>query len=195
MNTPSHLIITAALRKGFNAQTVPAAAVLWGSVAPDLPLTLMSLGGALYFRFIVGMSFDDTLNLIFYELFFHDPRWIIAHHTLQAPLVLGAALVLLWRYRFDDTKTLRRWLFWFVAACSVHSIIDILTHHDDGPLLLFPFNWQRRFESPVSYWDPAHYGGIFFVFESLLNVVLLGYLWLPRVRRCVRRWWLARRAP
>jgi membrane-bound metal-dependent hydrolase YbcI (DUF457 family) len=191
VNTPSHLIITAALRKRFTAKApLPAAAVLWGSVAPDLPLTIMSIVGALYFRFVIGMTFDDALNLIFYDLFFNDPLWMAAHNVLQAPLILGASLALLWRYRFDEATPMRRWLFWFVAACSLHSLIDIVTHNDDGPLLLFPVNWQARFESPVSYWDTEHYGGIFFVFESVLNLVLLGYLLLPRARR----WWLARQS-
>jgi hypothetical protein len=159
-------------------------------VAPDLPLTIMAIVAALYFHFIVGMTVNDALNLIFYQLFFHNPLWIAAHNFLQAPLILGVSLTLLWRYRFAETKTRKRWLFWFVAACSLHSMIDIVTHNDDGPLLLFPLNWRRRFESPVSYWDPAHYGGIFFVFESVLNIVLLGYLLFPRARR----WWLARQA-
>ena len=191
MNTPSHLIITAALRKRFTTNApVPAAAVLWGAVAPDLPLTLMALGGALYFRFVLGMSFDDALNLIFYDLFFNDPLWTAAHNVLQAPLILGTSLALLWRYRFAEATPLRRWLFWFVAACSLHSLIDIVTHNDDGPLLLFPVNWQLRFASPVSYWDTEHYGGIFFVFESVLNLVLLGYLLVPRARQ----WWLAKQS-
>jgi len=184
------MIITAAVRKRFVARAIPAAAVLWGSVAPDLPLTVMSILGASYFHFIVGMPVNDALNLIFYDLFFHDPLWIAAHNTLQAPLILGMSLLLLWRYQCDETTPLRRWLFWFVAACTLHSVIDIFTHNDDGPLLLFPVNWQHRFESPVSYWDTEHYGGIFTIFESILNLALLSYLLLPRARR----WWLARQA-
>ena len=185
------MIITAALRKRFTATApVPAAAVLWGSIAPDVPLTIMSIVGALYFHFIAGMTFDDALNLIFYDLFFNDPLWMAAHNFLQAPLILTASLALLWRYRFAEATPLRQWLFWFVTACSLHSLIDIVTHNDDGPLLLFPINWQLRFASPVSYWDTEHYGGIFFVFESVLNLLLLGYLLAPRARR----WWLARQS-
>lgn len=63
----------------------------------------------------------------------------------------------------------------------VHSVIDILTHFDDGPLLFFPFDWHMRFYSPVSYWDKAHYASQFFYFEIGLNIVLLGYLVLPEI--------------
>ncbi|MEZ4675136.1 MAG: hypothetical protein R2932_12925 [Caldilineaceae bacterium] len=32
-----------------------------------------------------------------------------------------------------------------------HTAIDIPLHYDDGPLLLFPFDWKTRFHSPVSH--------------------------------------------
>ena len=87
----------------------------------------------------------------------------------------------------SKTQRFRHWLFWFFAACFVHSVIDILTHAMDGPLILFPFNWSLRFQSPVSYWDPAHYGTQFTIFELTLDVALLVYLLLPPARRLLSR--------
>lgn len=192
VNTPSHLIITAALRRRARASKpqlhVPLSAVLWGSVAPDLPLTIMSIFGGLYYRFIVGRPLRESMEYIFNDLYFNNPWWIAAHNTLQAPFILATVLIILWSYRNQASHKLRHWFFWFMASCSLHSFIDILTHNDDGPLLLFPFNWRVRFESPVSYWDRDHYAGIFGIFENTLCVLLLVYLVWPHYQR-----WLARR--
>ncbi|MEI2691742.1 MAG: hypothetical protein V9H69_19395 [Anaerolineae bacterium] len=56
-------------------------------------------------------------------------------------------------------------LRWLAAGLALHSALDVLTHHDDGPLLLFPFDWRRRWCSPVSYWDQAHHAAPFTVFR------------------------------
>jgi hypothetical protein len=68
----------------------------------------------------------------------------------------------------------------------IHSVIDVITHYDDGPVLFFPFDWHTRFHSPVSYWDRAHYAGQFIWVELGINVVLLGYLWLSRLPKSPR---------
>ncbi|MEM6431679.1 MAG: hypothetical protein AAF708_20745, partial [Deinococcota bacterium] len=151
-------------------------------------LTVMSILGGLYYRFIVGKPLGEAMQYIFDDLYFNNPWWMAAHNTLQAPFILAGALILLWPYRNQASYKFRHWLFWFMASCSLHSFIDILTHNDDGPLLLFPFNWRVRFESPVSYWDVDHYGGVFTIFEGILNVLLLVYLAWPHYKR-----WLARR--
>jgi hypothetical protein len=65
-------------------------------------------------------------------------------------------------------------------GAGIHTVIDIATHVDDGPLLFFPFNWSYRLQSPISYWDPEHYGLIFAPLEHLLDVALIFIL--------VRRW-------
>ena len=64
-----------------------------------------------------------------------------------------------------------RWgpaLFWFAAACMLHTLIDIPLHYDDGPLVFYPLNWQARFYSPVSYWDPRRYGIPVAIMEHLM---------------------------
>jgi hypothetical protein len=82
-------------------------------------------------------------------------------------------------------------LLWFAVGAGLHTVVDILTHHDDGPLLLFPFEWSYRFASPVSYWDPNHYGDIFAPLEMIFSGALLLYLlvtwWQWRSKRVARR--------
>ncbi|MBN1665908.1 MAG: metal-dependent hydrolase [Anaerolineales bacterium] len=181
MNTPSHLIITAALEKKFGGKANMAqAAFLLGAVMPDIPLGILSLVATFYYRLIVGYQSPDLMEAVLHPLYFNNPFWISAHSVLHSPLALGFYLAILWRWR-DQSGTVRYWLFWFVAGCILHTGIDILTHYDDGPLLLWPLNWQLRFHSPISYWDSSHYGRQFAVFELVLDAALLGYLFVPRI--------------
>jgi hypothetical protein len=71
-------------------------------------------------------------------------------------------------------------LFWFAAGCGLHTAVDILTHADDGPVLLFPLDWHKRFHSPISYWDAGHGGHVFRILEHLLDLFLVVYLLFQR---------------
>ena len=182
MNTPSHLVIAAAIRVRARSLSIPAWPFLLGSVMPDIPLTLLSIGGYLFYRGHLGWSPEATYSKMFGELYFTDPWWIVSHHTLHAPLILIAVMGLTWRFR-RAAKRAGSSLFWFASSCLIHAVVDILTHNDDGPLLFFPFNWSYRFHSAVSYWDPRHYGGIFAPIELALDLVLIVYVIMEMRRR------------
>lgn len=188
MNTPSHFLMTAALEKALPRIPIVKSAFLLGSVAPDIPLWLLSIGGMIYYHRILGWNESDTFRLMFDELYFRHPLWIISHNFLHAPLILLTGLAWVWQSR-RNIGSPSRWCFWFLLACLLHSGVDILTHRDDGPLLFFPFSWTTRFASPVSYWDNRYYGREFQIFEMTINLIFLIYLirlpllrWLRSVR-------------
>ncbi|MBW4647862.1 MAG: metal-dependent hydrolase [Kastovskya adunca ATA6-11-RM4] len=186
MNTPSHFLMTAALDKAFPRIPIVKSAFLFGSVAPDLPLWLLSIGSLIYYHYILGWSVADTTDLMFTQLYFHNPFWIAAHNFLHSPVLLLLAIGFLWRSRCNINSP-ERWLFWFCVACLLHTSVDILTHVDDGPLLFFPFEWTIRFRSWFSYWDEQYYGREVGLFELVMDGVLLIYLSHP-LRRRIRRW-------
>ncbi len=186
LNTPSHLIMTAALRKRIRSQPIPRGAFLLGSVMPDIPFWLLSIGGGIFYRYWLGWSREAAARHMFDTLYFFDPGWIALYNILHAPLLLGAALFALWRFR-QRLDSPWRWLYWFLSACLFHSVVDIFTHVNDGPLLFFPLEWTIRFHSPVSYWDPAHFGRQFAMFELALDLALLLYLVFPLIRQRIRR--------
>ncbi len=185
MNTPSHLLMTAAMRKAAPGWRPPASAVLIGAVAPDLGLTVVSLGAFLYFRFAMGMDVPDVFEHMYGTLYFNDPGWMAAHNLLHAPfmIIFGLVACRLW-YGGEGFKS--GWWTWFFLACALHCVVDVFTHFDDGPLLLFPFEWSVRFPSPVSYWDAAHYGAQFFVFEAVFDCLMIVYMFGPWVRNRLR---------
>lgn len=188
MNTlPTHLVINAALGKKFGAKfNLAKSAFLWGSVVPDFPLALLALGFLFYNRYFAVQPVSGMMNSAFDDLYFHNPWWIAGHNFLHSPTALVFYAMLLWR-NLDRPNTRGHWWLWFVFGAMVHSVIDILTHHNDGPLLFWPFNWQTRFLSPISYWDKAHYASQFVYFEVGLNVVLLGYLVLPGILKRIKK--------
>jgi membrane-bound metal-dependent hydrolase YbcI (DUF457 family) len=189
VNTPSHLIINAAIRKRAQGagHAIPRGPFLLGAVLPDIPLTLLWIGAYIWYRHIQGNPAVSLMDESFDRLYFTHPLWITSYNTLHAPVLLLTALALLWRSRGREGSR-RQWWFWFFAGCLVHSALDIPVHVTDGPLLFFPLEWSIRFHSPVSYWDPRHYGRQFALFELLLNLALLAYLFGPATVR-----WLAKR--
>jgi hypothetical protein len=62
----------------------------------------------------------------------------------------------------------------FCLSLILHSLFDLPVHHDDAHRHFFPFS-DYRFISPISYWDPKHYGNIVTLIEIIL--VLLGTIW------------------
>lgn len=164
MTTPSHLVMTAALRRSLGPACGAGRAFLVGSVAPDVPLYLLSLGALVYYRGLLGWPRSQVWTHVYDHLFFEHPVWVSAHNLLHAPLVLGAGLVAC-ALLGPRTRAVR----WFLLGCALHAAVDVLTHHDDEPLVLFPFDWTTRWRSPVSYWDERHYGAPFAVGELGLD--------------------------
>ncbi len=174
MQTYSHLILTAVLRRKLRQAGIEAnRSILAGSVLPDVPLIILSAGYVIHRRWIEPSLPDKTrCSPTYNELYFHNRWWITAHHLFHAPLLLLIyAIVGDWGrkqgYDWGDK------LFWLAVGAALHTLLDIPTHHDDGPLLFYPIDWQTRFESPVSYWDSSHGGRAFAAFEHALDLLLL----------------------
>ena len=184
MNTPSHFLMTAGLDKAFRRVPIVKSAFLLGSVAPDIALWILSIGGIIYYHLILGWSMGETFRLMFDELYFHHPLWLGLCNLLHSPILLLSGLAIVFPRR-NNIGSWERWFFWFLLACLFHTTVDIFTHADDGPLLFFPFEWSIRFNSPISYWDPRYYGREFALFELTLDLFLFIYLLSWRVRRFI----------
>jgi len=71
----------------------------------------------------------------------------------------------------------------FAAGGLLHQAFDFPLHADDPHRHLWPLS-DWRFESPVSYWDPARYGAWVQPLELALGLLLVAVLW----RRWPGRW-------
>lgn len=187
MQTYSHFILTAVTNRLMKAnppdpQKFPplnSKALLIGSFAPDAPLTLIAISTIAIDgiqRFLETAEPSNYTQQLFRDWFFNTIWVKSAHNLFHGPLpVLFYILIGYWAWK--NGKTWGPALFWFAAACMGHLLIDIPIHYDDGPLLLFPFNMDLRFYSPVSYWDPNRYGRPFTIFEHTLVLISLVWLW------------------
>lgn len=184
MQTYSHFLITAALNIQLKRreQKVNTPWLLVGSILPDLPFTLLTLVFWAYYLWVAPISDDQTvmsvMEYMHFDLFYRDPVWIIGHNFFHAPFILLAIGVIGWQLRH---KLWGARLLWLSVGAGLHTLIDIFTHHSDGPLILFPFNWTYRFASPISYWEPEYYAWLLSPLEHLLDLALIVYL--------VGLWW------
>ena len=159
MNTPAHLIF-GATAFGNKAQPWTTAAAILGALAPDVSLYVMA-GWQL-----VILGTDP--NIVFRVMYYSD-AWQSVFAVDNSFLIWGALLgFALW---------LRRPVFVaFAGAGLLHLALDFPLHNDDARMHFWPLtDW--KFISPVSYWDPRHYGGVVGMIEIIASLVCLVILW------------------
>ncbi len=160
MNTPAHLIFGMAVFARAGRPKVTAAA-LTGALIPDLSLYLM----AIWHLQILGTSPD----VVFGRLYFSD-AWQSIFRVDNSMILWGIALTVGMMFRLPVTIAL-------CGAAMLHLIGDFLLHHDDGRAHFWPIsNWI--FQSPVSYWDPRHFGTIVGAAEVGASILCCAVLWL-----------------
>lgn len=215
MQTYTHFVMTAVLNRVAKTreeqpeartqsedapQQLPPVKTFWfmlGSVMPDIPLILIALV-SISLDLLSGnrmepgneaAAMESYTGYLFRYAFFNEPWVKLAHNLFHAPFLILVYLLAgywLWKQGKQRAAGWGAALFWFGLACALHTAIDIPLHYDDGPLIFFPFDWQTRFYSPVSYWDEERYGRQFAIFEHLLLLGMLIFL--------LADWWRRRQA-
>lgn len=152
MHTPAHMLMGAALYGRREPRL--AWAGLIGGLVPDLPMFLM---------FAAAQLAGSDAREIFEKAYF-SVSWQVAngigHSLLLWPLLLGFGLAL----RAGSAGRTSTLLVAFAAAGLTHALVDFLCHREDAHMQFWPLSaW--RFMSPVSYYDPAHFGRIFVIGE------------------------------
>ena len=160
MNTPAHVILAMAAFGRRTSGRVTAAAAL-GGLTPDIPLYAMS-GWAL------GVSGVSAAQL--FDVLYFSPSWQAMFAIDHALPLWAAALALSVLFREPVSVA-------FAGGGLLHAVADFLVHHDDARRQLWPFS-DFVFRSPVSYWDPAHYGTVFAPVELAASLALCVFLWL-----------------
>ncbi|GIX06464.1 MAG: hypothetical protein KatS3mg115_0867 [Candidatus Poribacteria bacterium] len=168
LHTPSHVLINLAVL-GHRKQWARNWAVGVGGALPDAPIFLFFLVE----RFVRGASGRELWGARYF-----DPAWQALFDLFHSFPIWGALGWVAWRLRW-------RRIAWLVVGVLFHSFLDLLLHHDDGHRHLFPFS-DWRFLSPVSYWDPAHWGLIGSGIEWALVVAAGWRLWSWTDRRWLR---------
>jgi membrane-bound metal-dependent hydrolase YbcI (DUF457 family) len=158
MNTHSHALLGAVLF----GKAVPKRAWfgLLGGITPDVPMILIVL---------TLMAFRVPANKIFDELYWQD--WWQVTNAIGHSFLLWSGLLALGffnRRQQNDRWTL---LAIFAGSALLHAFIDFCVHREDAHMSFWPLS-RYKFMSPISYYDPDHYGHIFSLFDSALGVFM-----------------------
>ncbi len=152
MNTPSHYILNLA----FLSKTIAPkenVAITIGAILPDVPIFIF------YFvaKFIYKLPENKIWSQAYYEPFWQN---IIAFTHSFPVAIIGLIISMYFGWKSMSV---------FFISMICHSLLDIPFHNDDAHRHFFPFT-DYRFISPLSYWDPNHYGKLVGFFE--LSLVL-----------------------
>ena len=130
-----------------------------GALVPDMTMML----------FYASMKIGSVPEAEIWNQHYYDPLWQgIFDMTNSIPIYAALATA--------GLVVSRKAFALFAASALIHCVLDLLVHHDDGHRHFFPF-CDFRFQSPVSYWDPARHGNIIGILEILLVFVLSVWLW------------------
>ena len=157
MNTPAHLLINLAAL-GHHAPPKHQIAIVGGALLPDAPI--------FYFYFVEKFIRHVPEHLI-WQHYFH-PVWQNIIDTFNS-LPFMAIGILLGFYNKSKVTIL------FFLSMMLHVMGDLPFHHDDAHRHFFPLS-DWRFESPISYWDPQHYGYLFMPLEIGLVLCAAGLI-------------------
>ncbi|MGB3510066.1 MAG: hypothetical protein WBA93_12650 [Microcoleaceae cyanobacterium] len=156
MNTPSHAIINLAL---LAKPQLPEAnlAIVIGGILPDIPIFLF------YFwaKFIARLPEAKIWSEAYYQPFIQN--LVAIFHSIPLAMI---GLLISYYFGCEILQVI-------CISLILHSLLDLPVHNNDAHRHFFPLS-NYRFISPISYWDPKHYGSIVALVEMLL--VLLGTL-------------------
>ena len=169
MNTQTHLLLATALfaRPG-RENRLRNAAVITGALLPDAVIFVMFAWSKL-----IGVPESEV-----WSDWYFNPPWLTAIDWMNSLPLFGAILLVGWVLPRDPRgfDALSSVLMLFALAAITHLLGDLPFHVDDGHAHFVPFS-EWRFVSPVSYWDPRHYGTIVSLMELALGLALIAILW------------------
>lgn len=160
MNTTTHMLVGAALL-GRRGETTRSLAAMLGGLAPDLPIA----GLIAFATLIQGASQDTVFNELYYA-----PVWQSVVAPSHSAFIWFGALAAAAMARSAQFTT-------FSFAGLLHLSMDLPFHHGDAHRHFWPIS-SWRYESPISYWDPARYGLIVAPIEAALAIAATAYLLL-----------------
>ena len=178
MNTPAHAIANLLLL-GRRQDKHAALAVTAGSLLPDLPI--------LWFYFQEKVLRGTPEMVIWRESYYRE-GWQVFFDLFNSLPILGLLFSAVWWFESQRSRAYpgldgARPLSLLFAGMAVHALCDLPLHNDDGHRHFWPLS-DWRFENPISYWDPEHYG--LWTVLAEIALVTVGSIWLYRFYR--ERW-------
>jgi len=157
MKTPTHALIGFAAARYFGFTRRQTMICIVGAAAPDLPLALVWSYVAAAVTLDLGTFDQPSIQAAFDPIYFGAGWTSGLHNLLHSPLSLMLATACALALP-SALRALRKPVLVFLLGAWTHSVVDIFSHIEDGPLLLWPLDQAVRVRGLVSHWDPAHGG-------------------------------------
>ena len=164
MNTQSHVIMGAVIfGRGIPSKAWAGAL---GGLIPDVPMFLIVI--------VLKLS-GVPAHTIFDEMYWQN--WWQVSNAIGHNFWLWSGLVILGLINRDRLSTSARafdnWtrVSLFAGSALLHTTVDFFCHREDAHMSFWPVT-RWKFISPVSYYDWAHYGMWFSLFEVALGLSL-----------------------
>lgn len=171
MKSPTHALLGFALANIFRFNAKQTGFCIAGSVLPDLPLILTSL-----YLGVKPMIDQTTMTPVLFksqmDALYFDGSWLpAAHNFLHAPIsILYAALAatIICFNRPHHHPLIRA----FALGALSHSLLDVISHIDDDPLILWPLDSSLRLTGLFSHWALGQGGGIITSLEIVFSLAI-----------------------
>jgi hypothetical protein len=153
MNTPAHIIINMLCLGRQDTSSILTPVVI-GALLPDAPMFVF---------YFVEKVIKGTPEMTIWREAYHQENWQNFIDVFNSiPLIVFGLVLTGWLGSQIGIV--------FFSSMFLHIIGDFPLHHHDAHRHFFPFsNW--RFQSPVSYWDPNHYGTIVTILEIIAVII------------------------
>ena len=164
MNTQSHALMGAVL---FGRKvTARAWAGVLGGLLPDVPMIAI----------VIALKLSGVPDYTIFDELYWQNWWQVTNAIGHSFLLWGGVLAACFFTRrtpdgLFDGAGWRPLIAAFSASALLHACIDFLCHREDAHMSLWPLT-RWKFISPVSYYDSAHYGHYFSIFEMLLGLAM-----------------------
>ena len=168
MNTPTHILVAATLLARPQSWRRNLT-VFVGALVPDLSIFIFFAWMQLFTSF--------SMEQIWRDAYWTEPWQTIGAISNSVPIAIGLLILGIWRKA--------SLLSVFSIALLSHALLDFPLHADDAHRHFWPLS-DWRFQSPVSYWDPAHYGALGGLIELAVFFLAAAILWQRFRERWVR---------
>ena len=164
MNTPTHMVVSYAFLEKQAPSQIEKWSIIIGGLFPDFLIFVL-----FFYALVVGIPQSELWSSVYFQ-----DNWQWAIDMTNSVPIFAVLILVGWLWK-------KRAIMLFGLSASIHAVFDFLTHANDAHRHFLPVS-DYRFESIVSYWDPAHFGGIGSTLELSLLFVCVWYLY-PRLTK------------
>ncbi|MGL1919515.1 MAG: metal-dependent hydrolase [Hyphomicrobiales bacterium] len=143
MKTPSHALLGLLTAKAFGLTRTHAFACVLGACLADLPLLTAYVYFLLSCFWETGHYDASYIEALMDGVYFQQSWLLMAHSVFHSPVSI-AYLALVCLIFCPRDAAMRNLILAYLLGSFTHSLLDIISHVGDGPLLLWPLNDDLR---------------------------------------------------